>query len=513
MNGVIGMAGLLAETELTPEQENYTAIIRESGEQLLTIIGDILDFSKIEAERVTLDRVTFELADVLDETLKQLAPSALAKGLEVLYVLDDAARLPLLGDPIRLRQVIQNLASYVIKFAARGEVMIEVRAVEAGIGEASVSTPESASQVGLHFAIYDAEMGQSADLFNRTKEGYSPVDNAESRRYGATGLSMAISQQLVGLMGGDIGMHRIADNSSAFWFTANFERGLERVEDAVTLPAVVGRPRVLILSAREAMQRALGSLLQGWGCPSMVVGRLADVDGVLQRAAAVNAGFDLVIIDENMESSTGVSLQRLLQGDARLTRAHFLAIAPVLGQLEMARSVQRMAERRLQRPVTRQQLYAALLGIFDAVSEEEEEGESRPISDTPLPRLGEGKRVLLVEDNAVNQMVGVAVLRRLGFEIDIAEHGGAALVALQAQDYALVLMDVHLPIMDGLEATRVIRDPDSTVRDHDVPVLAMTATGMREERDACLAAGMNDFVAKPIQQEQLVETLRRWLPA
>jgi CheY-like chemotaxis protein len=272
------------------------------------------------------------------------------------------------------------------------------------------------------------------------------------------------------------------------------------------------------------MQRAVASYLENMACRCDVAKGLSGLEFALRRMEETDETYAAVIIDESLESVTGYSILGTIKDDPRLAHAAFLLIAPVIGRLDAHHSKFPAAVQRLHRPLTRKALYAALAAALLGGATSEVEGtvevddpsiatsrETTAVNITSPRRDVANKRILLVEDNAVNQLVALAALRRLGLEADVAEHGEAALEALQARDYALVLMDIHMPGMDGYQATRVIRDPKSAVRDHDVPVLAMTATVLREDRTACLEAGMNDFVAKPIRQDELAATLRFWL--
>lgn len=515
LNGVIGMAGLLSETELQPEQTSYVGIIRGSGEQLLSIISDILDFSKMEAERVTLDRIAFSLEKQLDTVVDQLAPSAHANGLELLYVLDKDAHRLMIGDPARLRQVIHNLVSSAIKIAEHGEVVIEARVCQPLKGNLG---PDE--QIGLEISIHDTSTGYDAAQLGEVFQPYPQLDSTVSERFGGTGLGLAISQQLVALMGGEIGVRSHTQNGTQFWFTAKFDLAERDLIDkpatgapvvAELAPSVAAGARVLVVSDHDALRRSLTSFLDSWGCRYDFVAGYDDVSGALQRAVDEADAFTVVIIDQKHDPRASELMAQHIRSDARPAEPGVILLAPLAGGRDFLLPFQHTVMPRLTRPVKRSALQAALVSILSPASTAQiaPSQADRHAVDTVATRAGQ--RILLVEDNEVNQMVGAAMLKKLGFGVDIAMNGQEAIDALQQRPYALVLMDIHMPVLDGYEATRLIRDPNSRVLDHRVPVLAMTASVLPEDRDACLDAGMNDILTKPMRPADLAEHIMQWI--
>ena len=524
LNGVIGMAGLLSETDLQPEQESYAGIIRESGEQLLSIISDILDFSKMEAERVTLDRIAFSLEKQLDAVVDQLAPSAHAKGVELLYVLDKEARRLLIGDPVRLRQVMHNLVSSAIKFTERGEVVIE-----ASVCQPLQGTLGADEEMSLQISIHDTSTGYDAAQLGEVFQPYPQLDSTVSQRFGGTGLGLAISQQLVALMGGEIGVRNHAQKGTQIWFTAKFDLAKRELIDksatgapvvAELAPSVAAAAHVLVVSAHEALRRILARFLESWGCRFDLVAGYDEGSERLQRAVDDADAFTVVIIDQNRDPRASEIMVRRIRSDARLAESGVILLTPLAAGRNFSFPLQQTVMPQLLRPIKLSALRAALMSIlspaptpqplaFSATSEITASQEDRPAVGTPTTRSAH--KILLVEDNEVNQMVGAAMLKKLGFGVDIVANGQEAVAALRQRPYALVLMDVHMPVLDGYEATRLIRDPNSSVLDHGVPVLAMTASVLPEDRDACLAAGMNDILTKPMRPADLAEHIRQWI--
>ncbi|MCC6453463.1 MAG: response regulator [Caldilineaceae bacterium] len=541
MNGVIGMAGLLAETELQPEQQHYATIIRQSGEHLLAIIGNILDLSKIEADRLTLDKVEFNLEEVIEAVVDTLATSAQVKGLELLCLLPPEPLPRLIGDPARLRQVIVNLLGNAIKFTDHGEVILEVRLTDEN-GAHAGTTAEASQQLNLHISVRDSGIGIDSARFDELFQPFTQLETSTSRRFGGTGLGLAISKQLVELMGGEIGVRNNDDKGTEFWFTVLFDIAPTQMlpEEAParsTEQMIPADTRILLITNHEASRRVFMHYLTAWHCRSIVAADAEEALALLHTAHSQGDSFATVIIDQQMgQQLRGISNDNLIlkiRQDPRFANVGIVLISPLIDRAEPIRLEHQGIVHRVSKPVKRIPLRACLAAALKRTvpklgGEKTDErnarngqvlNEPRHASDYPAPvamrtgaRLHE-REILLVEDNAVNQIVGVTMLKKLGHRVDLAENGEEAIAALQNKRYDLVLMDVQMPGMDGHQATKVIRDPNSAVRDHQIPVIAMTANVLPGDRAACLDAGMNDFLSKPIRPAELSVMLERWLGA
>jgi len=499
MNGVIGMTQLLLDTPLNDEQRDFALLVKSSGESLLTIINDILDFSRIEAGMLNLDSIDFDLTGTLEQTADILAIRAHVKGLEL--VLDLAPGFPrrLRGDPARLRQILINLVGNAIKFTASGEVVIEVSA--SAIAE---------RHVVLRFSIRDSGIGIPADKLDGLFSPFTQVDATVTRRFGGTGLGLSICKQLTELMGGDVGVASVEGVGSTFWFTVPFERQIPHEPDTAPPPEhdLTGC-RILLVDDNAACRRTLSSWLRKWTCLPQ---EAADGNAALQHmrlAAAQGMPFEMVIIDMFMPEMDGEALCGLIQGEPLLaaTQRVMLSSAALRGDGERFREAGFDAY--LSKPIKEDHLRRCLAGLRRA----DTGGPSAPTFTPPamLESVQSGIRILLVEDNLTNQKVACAMLRKHAYRVDALANGQEALSALRNTVYNLVLMDCEMPIMDGFETTRRLRAGDPPVLDPRIPVIAMTANALQGDRERCLAAGMDDYLAKPVGISQLIEAIERAL--
>ena len=497
MNGVIGMTQLLLGTQLDEEQREYAQLVKSSGESLLTIINDILDFSKAEAGKLNLENIDFDLINTLENTVDMLAIRAHVKGLEL--ILEVAPGLPrwLRGDPGRLRQILINLVGNAIKFTPAGEVIIQV-------GAPSVAD----RHVTLRFDIQDSGIGIPADKLNILFSPFTQVDASVTRKFGGTGLGLSICKQLAELMGGSIGVVSEEGKGSTFWFTLPFEQQLPAERDTAPLPEVdLTGCRILVVDDNATNRRLLSAWLRLWGCVprEAAVGQLALEQ--LRQAAAEGQPFEIAIIDMYMPEMDGETLCGLIQADPRLASTHrvMLTSASLRGDGERFREAGFDAY--LTKPIKEDHFRRCLAALRGADT-----------ARAPLPMLTRHTleesirreiRILLVEDNLTNQKVACAMMRKHGYHVDIAENGQEALAALQKTVYHLVLMDCEMPTMDGFEATRRLRSGNPPVLDPHIPVIAMTASAMQGDRERCLAAGMNDYLSKPVSKSELVAAIER----
>ena len=493
MNAIIGMSYMMLKTELNVRQREYLRKIQGASQHLLGIINDILDYSKIEAGKLDIERIEFQLDKVLDDVANLISEKAAAKGLELLFDIDPALPRQLVGDPLRLGQILVNYANNAVKFTERGEIQIQLRVRERFEGE-----------VLLYGAVVDTGIGitpaQQASLF----QSFQQADSSTTRQFGGTGLGLAICKQLARLMGGEVGLHSVPGEGSTFWFTARLGVGSAPARAPVLSQELAGR-RVLVVDDNESARQLLGSMLAGMNLQPDLAASGSEALATLDRAEAEGHPYEIVFLDWQMPVMNGVDVARRIQGRA-LARQPRLVLVTGYGREEVLKSAEEAGIRDvLIKPVSPSLLFE---GVVRALGEPAP-GRSEPLAgpDPGTPNFG-GARVLLVEDNELNQEVASDILRDAGLQVDLAVNGQQAVDKVRAQDYDLVLMDMQMPVMDGLEATRQIRRLPG--RDA-LPIVAMTANASDADRQACLGAGMNDHVAKPIEPVLLFRSLQRWL--
>ena len=501
MNGVIGMTGLLLDTELTPEQRQYAEIVRSSGESLLTIINDILDFSKIEARKLELEILEFDLRTILEDAVEMLAPRAYQKGLELACVVAPEVPSLVQGDPGRLRQALVNLVGNAIKFTHQGEVVVRM----------SLDTQDDCTAT-VRLAIADTGIGIPSDRLSILFAPFTQVDGSTTRKYGGTGLGLAICKQLVDLMGGQIGVESEPGKGSTFWFTAVLAKQINRGLSAEKPLADFRDVNVLVVDDHPTNRLLLTTLLGSWGC------RFAEADSgeaglaQLDEAARCNDPFHIVLVDMMMPGMDGEEFGRIVKCDPQFQRTRLIMLTS-LGQCSDAARLRQLGFfGYLLKPIRRSALRNCMAAAIDRKPAANGEAPAVPATTRCLVAPSTRRaRILLAEDNPTNQTVAVAILKKLGHAVDAVANGGEAIRALREIPYDLVLMDCQMPEMDGYEATRWIRSSDAGVRNPHIPVIAMTAHAMKGDREQCLAAGMNDYLCKPVQPKDLAETLARWL--
>ena len=500
MNGIIGMTSLLLDTPLTLEQREYAEAIRKSSAALLTIVNDILDFSKIEAGKLHLEMVDFDLRLAVEDALELLAEKAVAKGVELTSFIHPGVPLGFAGDPGRLRQILINLISNAVKFTERGEVVVHVRHIR--------ETPDAAL---LRFEVVDTGIGIPTEKQRQLFQAFSQTDSSTTRKYGGTGLGLAISKQLVEIMGGNIGVESIPDEGSTFWFTLLFaKRAMPQQSTYDRLSELQGL-RVLCVDDNITTCTMLETQLTAWGLQAdCAVNGLAAL-ARLRVAAGGRQPYSVVLLKARLPDMDGMALARAIKEDLACV-APRLVMLSAFGQGDEQMAAQDLGiVACITKPVRQRQLYEGLLAALGASVESSGTPTLVP-SPTPTAGIGQHTRVLVAEDNIINQKVAIHLLERMGCRVTVVSNGREALDVLTQEPYDLVLMDCQMPDMDGFEATAAIRTREAQTGGH-IPIVAMTAHAMQGARERCLAAGMDDYMSKPVAVEELKRMLQKWTPA
>jgi len=511
MNGVIGMTGLLMETGLTDEQRRYADAILASGESLLTLINDILDFSKIEARKLDLEVLDFDLHNLMDDLAETISFRAHEKGLELLYYIDPEVPVFLRGDPGRLRQILNNLAGNAIKFTHLGEVSIRVTLVT-----------KVEKETLLRFSVKDTGIGIPENKIGILFNKFTQVDASTTRKYGGTGLGLAISKELAEMMGGEIGVNSEYGKGSEFWFTARFAYS-EKDTPVEVLPHVdLKGIKILVVDDNPGNRAILSERMANWGMLPCVAEDGSSALKTLHSAAEQGDPFRVAVVDMKMEGMDGETLGRIIKSDERLADTKLVIMTSLGVRGDAKRLSEAGFEAYLPKPSRHQDLFnilSAILVTSDASCEQgindlslrphaiiTRHSVAKPIRDFS----DKGARVLVVEDNVANSQVATGLLKKFGLHADVAINGAEALKAISAIPYDLVLMDIQMPVMDGFEATRQIREIEG--RDfNNMPIIAMTAYTAQGDYDKCFQAGMNDYISKPISLKTLGYKLEKWL--
>ncbi len=506
MNGVIGMSNLLLETALDGEQRDFAETIRNSAEALLTVLNDILDFSKIEAGKLQFEMLDFDLADAVEGTMELLASRAAGKGLELAVFLPNNLPHALVGDPGRLRQVLMNLVGNAIKFTTKGEVVIRVCLEE-----------ETAESARLRFEIIDTGIGLSEEAQSRLFQPFSQADSSTTRRYGGTGLGLAICKQLVELMGGQIGVRSEAGKGSTFWFTVQLPKGTGAAGDEpCCLHGSLAGVRIAIVDDNETNRCLLGHYVAAWGAVSQAFASGEHALQALRAAAADGNPFEVALLDYQMPDMDGLQLAAQIREDTRLGEMRCLLLTSLDTRFDRSQLQQRGIVQMMTKPIRRNELRTAILGVLPpSVTHSPHSAEEVPLEPPPVSQPGAtvspapppgSCRVLVAEDNVVNQRVARLQLEKHGHRVDVVANGLEVLEALERGRYDVILMDCQMPEMDGYEATQRIR----AGRIHqDIPIVAMTANAMQGDRDICLEAGMTDYISKPMRVQELTAVFTR----
>ncbi|QPD04853.1 MAG: putative Hybrid histidine kinase [Candidatus Nitrospira kreftii] len=523
MNGVIGMTSLLMETSLTTEQQSYAETIRQCGEALLQLINDVLECSKIEAGKLELECLDFNLRTTVEQVLAQFAERAETKSLELTGLVHAAVPTGLKGDPGRLRQILTNLVANAVKFTDKGEVTLQAY-LEEDLSDSAV----------IRFEVTDSGIGISPNTQAKLFRPFMQADSSTTRKYGGTGLGLSISKQLVELMGGSIGVRSSEGQGSTFWCTARLLKQAGSPRAILPMGDLAGK-RVLIVDDNESNRLILHHLVSGWG---MVDDLAEDAESALRRISeATQRGtpYDLAILDVIMPGKDGLQLARELQHHPEGSGIRLVVMTSMLqrGHAEQAR--QAGVTGYLPKPVRHDELRDCLRTVL-GLAESPRPKEAQTLSVVPqlvtrhtVAENVRHRRVLVVEDNLVNQKLAVRMVEKLGYQPDVVDNGQEALTALKKSDYAAILMDCQMPIMDGFETTKNIRQREALAASGGpqaeagpqlgiessslphMPIIAVTANAMQGDRERCLAAGMDDYLSKPIKLDELRAALARWI--
>ncbi|GAB3442585.1 response regulator [Massilia solisilvae] len=500
MNGVLGMTEMLLSTELSESQRNYTKLVKRSGEHLLVIINDILDFSKIEAGKLTIEYINFNLWDLLEDIHTVYTPQSQAKNLALDFDIANDIPVAICGDPNRLRQVMANLLGNAIKFTEHGRILARVRVAS-----------EDNQAVTLRFEVHDTGIGISRDARSRIFEAFSQADDSTTRKYGGTGLGLAISKQLVELMGGAIGVENARTQGSVFWFTVPFDKRRVDPDAPGDHQHTIEGIRVLIVDEQHSSRVGLQDHLAAWQVAS---DGAASADEALSRLAAAAADgrpYDAAIIDMELTHGSGLMLAATIKANPATRATRLLVISPERLAADPVQRREAGVAYQLIKPARAADLFACLATRPRGAPAPAPQFVPPPDLPRPIART-RVRRVLLAEDNPVNVEVAMAMLESLGLSAEYARNGEEALAMVRRGDYDAVLMDCQMPVMDGFAATSAIRrDERESGRGHVLPVIAITANALQGDREACLAAGMDDYLSKPFTQQQLAAVIGRWI--
>jgi len=498
MNGIIGMAHLTLNTDLAPRQRDYVEKIRLSGQHLLRIINDILDISKIEAGKLTLENTPFSLETVLDNVVNLINGKASEKNLEL--VLDVATDVPVnvIGDSLRVGQILINYINNALKFTEHGEIDIVVRLRE-----------RTGDDILLYFAVRDTGIGLNEEQISRLFTAFTQGDTTTTRKYGGTGLGLAISKQLAEMMGGEVGVESATGQGSTFWFTARLKVSHQAKSVSLPHPDLRGR-HVLVVDDNTNARLVMNEMLASMRFNVDVVASGEESVAAIEQAARDGKPYELVFMDWHMPTMNGIEACRAIQS-LKLSETPHMMLVTAYGREDVFRQAEDAGfENILVKPVNASTLFNAAIGVLQGtVDNRDTRAETTTVQFDQLSSIA-GARILLVEDNEINQEVAKELLIFAGMRVDLAENGAIALEKLLTQEYDLVLMDMQMPIMDGVTATKQIRQHKHLEK---LPVIAMTANALIADQERCAEAGMNDFVTKPIEPELLWQALLKWIPA
>ena len=503
MNGVLGMTELLLETELSSTQRKYAETVHRSGNNLLGIINDVLDFSKIEAGKLELDHVDFDVRRTLEDVVDMLAERAHSKGLDLACSVPAGLPTHVVGDPLRMGQILTNLTGNAIKFTEKGSVLISVSCVEDG-----------AEKVTMRFDVKDTGLGISNEAQGRIFEEFSQADGSTTRQHGGSGLGLAISKQLVEMMKGGIHVESEPGKGSTFWFTAVFKKQAKKPRDVnlstIPMTTLIG-VRALVVESNMLSRAILQEQVSGWGMTTRVADSAEHALVSLKQAVERGIPMDMAVIDLGFAGGDPLALARTIRAEPELAKLKLVMLAPVGNHAAIQEARSAGHDACLVKPVRQSALYDALVNVMRGKTAVADARSGQPAD--ALAAAGNHGALLLVEDNLVNQAVALGILKKLlGYDnITVANNGKEAVDAWAQNHFDLILMDCHMPEMDGFQAAREIRKREAASGKR-VPIIALTANAMAQDREDCVNAGMDDHLGKPFSRKQIQEILDRWMP-
>ncbi|HET6407460.1 MAG TPA: response regulator, partial [Chthoniobacteraceae bacterium] len=505
MNGIIGMTGLLMDTEMTPKQRDFTLTIQNSADSLLNILNDILDFSKIESGMMVFEDIDFDLPGTIEGSVDVLAERAATKKVELITLVHSDVPPALRGDPGRLRQVVTNLVGNAVKFTEAGEVLVRARKAE-----------ETWNEIVVRFEVTDTGIGIAPEAQAKLFQAFVQADGSTTRKYGGTGLGLAICRQLVTQMGGSIGVSSDLKSGSTFWFTARFSKQYPGNSAPFVRKVSLQHRRVLVVDDNESMRKSLQHVLASWGMDQYLAASGEDALDLLRREASRGKPIEMVLVDLSMLGMDGLMLSRAIKIDPRIAQAHLI----MMSTLDRRDDMESFRDCGVAACVGKPTKQKALLDALEEVLASQD-GPRAILSGLTVmgggslsgngseDRVHNRLRILIAEDNVVNQKVALNQLERLGYTAEAVENGRLAVDALTNQDYDIVFMDCQMPELDGYAATQEVRKLEGTAK--HTWIVAMTAHSLEGDREKCLASGMDDYVSKPVKRENVKAAIDRYL--
>ena len=527
MNAVIGMTGLLLDTHMTPEQREYAEIVNTSAESLLQIINDILDFSKIEAGKLNLEIIDFDLRATVEAVSDTMAQRTFEKGLEFACIIHPEVQSLLRGDPGRLRQILLNLAGNAVKFTGKGEVVVRV-----------LLDKETQTHAVVRFVVTDTGIGIPENRMDRLFKSFSQADASITREYGGTGLGLVICKRIAEMMGGQIGVESEDGKGSTFWFTAVLEKQPGPKEALLPLPHDIHGKRILVVDANATNREILSVYLKSWDYQHDVALSAQEALTLLREAVKAGAPFHLAILDCAMPDMSGQALGRAIKADTALQETALVMLTSWGQRGDAARVSEIGFAGYLTKPIKMSQVFDCLVTVFCETSRRAGDDRTPLVTRYTLSESKQKVRILLVEDNVINQKLALRLLEKMGYRADVAYNGKEGVKAVETNQYDLVLMDVQMPEMDGIQATKAIRRYEEqlkaqgsklkakdgassgelsalsfehSARSEHVPIVAMTANAMKGDLERCIEAGMDDYLSKPVRPQILQETIKKYL--
>lgn len=514
LNGIIGLSEILSNTELTKEQSKYAEAIKSSSDILLTIVNDILDFSKIEAGKFHLEKIVFDLREMAEAILELFAEPVCRKGIEMALFIDPEVPKTLKGDPRRLRQVLTNLVSNAIKFTEKGEIIINVKLDKV-----------KREKIGLHFSVKDTGIGISENAQEYLFEEFTQADVSIPRHYGGTGLGLTISKQLVELMGGEIGVNSEKGKGAEFWFTIKFEFNQSNQNNySPSFYENLKGSRILIVDDNDKIRKKQSHQLESLGIYVESAALGEEGIEILRTAEKNKAPFQIAIIDLDMPQMNGFELSRAIKNDSSLRKISILLMLSINDHETLKKFNASDIDAYIFKPLRQTELYKALSKLLDEKEEKtvdkntlhsrklmnEEPKVEKSLTKTKIPQEEQKGKILVAEDNRVNQNILLRQLESLGYEADVRNNGEEALKAIKENAYSLILMDCQMPIMDGFQTAAKVREAEVGSELH-VPIIAITANAMKDDQEKCLLFGMDDCIVKPIKRSELAQVLEKWI--